>query len=73
LPLLSHRSYDHFYRFTGKIRRCNNLDNRCRRCFAFLLEPSGVVQNLDIIQMNGFSPFMDNPHKMITGRELRAF
>lgn len=38
------------------------------------LPPSSppLVQDLYIIQINGFSAFMDNPHKMIAGRELRG-
>jgi hypothetical protein len=31
-----------------------------------------LVQDLYIIQINGFSAFMDDSHKMITGRELRG-
>ena len=31
-----------------------------------------LVQNLNIIQINGFSAFMDDPHKMIAGRQLRG-
>ena len=38
--------------------------------------PGGAVlslgQDLYIIQINGFSAFMDDPHKMITGRQLRG-
>jgi len=30
------------------------------------------VKDLYIIQINGFSAFMDDPHKMIAGRQLRG-
>ena len=41
-------------------------------CAALVRHFVTLGQDLDIIQVNGFPALMDDPHKMITGREPRG-